>query len=466
MAATKLISLHMNKGLDMAATLEQRYDYVKNPDKTENEKLITSYGCDVKTVPAEFALSKKLYLDNTGKKTDGDIIAYQIRQSFKPGEVTPEEANRIGYETAMRFTKGEHAFVVCTHTDKPHIHNHVIFNSTNLKCNRKFDNFFFSGIALRRLSDIICLEHGLSVITPKKPSEREKYVYHHADTFRDELRLEIDKALGKRPKDFEELLGQLKSAGYEIKRGKHTAVRGKGAKRFIRFRSLGKGYSEQDIREKISCGNGEKSRAGLQKQDKEFDLLLNIQDIISKGKGPGYERWAKKYNIKNLAKVLVFLQENNIRSYEQLSELASGSSSEFNELNARIKSAEKRMDEISELRTHIINYAKTKSVYDDYNRSGRGSKFYEEHREEITKYLAAVEAFKKLGNKKLPTTKELNEEFQRLLQQKRKDYADYYDAKKKMQLYTTAKYDIDRILKYDEEKENERNARTEHSQAR
>ena len=124
------------------------------------------------------------------------------------------------------------------------------------------------------------------------------------------------------------------------------------------------------------------------------------------------------------------------------------------------------MDEISELRTHIINYAKTKSVYDDYNRSGRGSKFYEEHREEITKYLAAVEAFKKLGNKKLPTTKELNEEFQRLLQQKRKDYADYYDAKKKMQLYTTAKYDIDRILKYDEEKENERNARTEHSQAR
>ena len=174
MAATKLITMHQNKGKSVAQCLKDRTDYAKNKDKTNGGELVSSYECNVQTVDADFALSKEEYLKNTGRIIKGDIIAYQIRQSFKPGEITPEEANRIGYETAMRWTKGNHAFIVATHTDREHIHNHIIYNSTDLNCQRKFKDFFLCGLALQNVSDLVCLENGLSVIKPKKPSERDK----------------------------------------------------------------------------------------------------------------------------------------------------------------------------------------------------------------------------------------------------------------------------------------------------
>lgn len=174
MAATRLITMHQNKGKSVAKSLSDRTDYAKNGEKTENGQFISSYACQAESVDEEFMLSKREYERLTGRHSKGNIIAYQIRQSFKPGEITPEEANQVGYETAMRFTKGNHAFIVATHTDKAHIHNHIIFNSTSLDCTHKFRDFFFVGLALQRLSDIICLEHGLSVIEKKKPSERVK----------------------------------------------------------------------------------------------------------------------------------------------------------------------------------------------------------------------------------------------------------------------------------------------------
>ena len=175
MAATRLIPLHVNKGKTVARCLADRVDYSQNPEKTEDGKYISSYGCNPETADEEFLLSKRQYVQITGRESKKDVIAYQIRQSFKPGEVTPEEANQIGHELAMRFTKGAHAFIVATHTDQKHIHNHIIFNSTTLDCTRKFRDFYFSGIALRRISDLICLEHGLSVIKPKEYRDREKY---------------------------------------------------------------------------------------------------------------------------------------------------------------------------------------------------------------------------------------------------------------------------------------------------
>lgn len=174
MAATRLITMHQNKGKSVAKSLSDRTDCAKNGEKTENGQFISSYACQAESVDEEFMLSKREYERLTGRHPKGNIIAYQIRQSFKPGEITPEEANQVGYETAMRFTKGNHAFIVATHTDKAHIHNHIIFNSTSLDCTHKFRDFFFVGLALQRLSDIICLEHGLSVIEKKKPSERVK----------------------------------------------------------------------------------------------------------------------------------------------------------------------------------------------------------------------------------------------------------------------------------------------------
>ena len=188
MAATRLIALHINKGKTVAQCLADRTDYSENAAKTEDGKYISAYACDAKTCDEEFLLSKRQYEHITGRTQAHDVIAYQIRQSFKPGEITPEEANKVGYETAMRFTKGKHAFIVATHVDRAHIHNHIIFNSTTLDCTRKFRDFRLSGLALARLSDIVCLEHRLSVIIRKPYGERQKRTeYPEKKSQRDEI---------------------------------------------------------------------------------------------------------------------------------------------------------------------------------------------------------------------------------------------------------------------------------------
>ena len=220
MAATRLIALHINKGKTVGQCLADRTDYSQNAAKTNNGEFISSYECDAKTADEEFLLAKRQYQHITGRQQKHDVIAYQIRQSFKPGEITPEEANEVGRELAMRFLKGNHAFIVATHIDRKHIHNHIIFNSTSLDCSRKFNYFFLSGLAVQRLSDMICLEHGLSVITPKPYKERVKRtVYPKKRSQRDELCAAIDQALRQKPKDFDELIQLLNEMGYEFKDG-------------------------------------------------------------------------------------------------------------------------------------------------------------------------------------------------------------------------------------------------------
>ena len=235
LAATRLIPMRKNKGKSIGACLHNHTSYVQNPDKTEQGELVSSYQCSPLTVDEEFLLTKRLYEQTTGRSQKSDVIAYQVRQSFKPGEVTPEEANRIGYEFAERFLKGKHAFIVATHTDRAHIHNHIIYNSTALDGTRKFKNFWLSTFAVQRLSDLICLEHQLSTIEYKPYRERQKrIVYPPKESNRDRLCGIIDTILAEKPKDFEVFLQKLEQQGYEVKRGKHTAVKGKGQKRFIR----------------------------------------------------------------------------------------------------------------------------------------------------------------------------------------------------------------------------------------
>ena len=254
MAATRLIAMHQNKGRSIQKCLKDRTDYAQNPDKTEGGELVSSYKCDPKFVEEQFAESKKEYFQITGRSYQGDIIAYQIRQSFMPGEITPEEANKIGYETAMRWTKGEHAFIVATHVDKAHVHNHIIYNSTALSCDRKFRNFLFCGIALQKVSDIVCLENGFSVIKPRKPSERSRRTeYPSRKSFREDIREAIDVCMEQKPKDMDELRRLLKEMGFETKQGKYISVKGKNQKKFLRFRSLGAGYREEDL-EKVFSG--------------------------------------------------------------------------------------------------------------------------------------------------------------------------------------------------------------------
>ena len=324
MAATKLIAMHQNKGRSVMQCLKDRTDYAMNGDKTDEGKYISSYQCNPELVDLEFAQAKKEYLHKTWRQPKGDVIAYQICQSFKPGEITPEEANEVGYETGMRFTKGKHAFIVATHVDRAHIHNHIIFNSTNLECDRKFRDFWFSGIALQRLSDIICLEHGLSVIPKVKPSERQRRTkYPDRVSMRDVIREDILKCLDQKPADFEELLKLLQAEGYEIKRGKYTAVCGKEQKRFIRFRSLGEDFTEENLKKVIA---GEKEppkrnekipeRKEAKPEKRKFDLVVDIQEKMAQGKNGGYVRWAKKYNVKQFAESILFLQQHNIHDKE------------------------------------------------------------------------------------------------------------------------------------------------------
>ena len=205
-------------------------------------------GCDPYTVDEEFMLQKRQYYQTTGKKQHSDVIAYQIRQSFKPGEITAEEANRVGYELALRFTKGKYSFIVATHTDRAHIHNHIVFNSTSMDGTKKFKDFWRSGLALQKLSDLICLEHGLSVIEQKPYDEREKRTaFPKKTSARDAICQQIDEILARKPKDFPAFLDEMKKAGYEIKTGANVAVKSSGQKRFIRLSSLPDGYKEADI---------------------------------------------------------------------------------------------------------------------------------------------------------------------------------------------------------------------------
>lgn len=200
-----MIALHKNKGKSVAACLKSRTDYAQNPDKTQQGELVSSYECSPLTVDEEFMLSKRQYELMTGRRQKNDVIAYQIRQSFKPGEITAEEANKVGYELAMRFTKGKYAFIVATHTDREHIHNHIIYNSTALDSTRKFRDFLLSGLAVQRLSDLICLEHQLSVIEIKPYRERQKRtLYPPRESNRDKLCAVIDNILlNEKPADFE-----------------------------------------------------------------------------------------------------------------------------------------------------------------------------------------------------------------------------------------------------------------------
>ena len=460
LAATRLIALHKNKGKSVAACLKSRTDYAQNPDKTQQGELVSSYECSPLTVDEEFMLSKRQYEFATGRRQKSDVIAYQIRQSFKPGEITAEEANKVGYELAMRFTKGKYAFIVATHTDREHIHNHIIYNSTALDSTRKFRDFLLSGLAVQRLSDLICLEHQLSVIEIKPYRERQKRtLYPPKESNRDKLCSVIDGILlNEKPVDFEIFLQKLEQQGYEVKRGKHTSVKGARQKRFIRFRTLGTGYGEDEIKAVIA---GEAEHRPHQKQppkEQSFHLLVDIQAKLSEGKGEGYARWAKRYNLKEMSKTLIFLQENKIGSIEEMQERVNAATARYHELGDSIKAAEQRMAEIAVLRAHIVNYAKTRPVYDAYRKAGYSKKFLEEHREQITLHKAAKVAFDEASLKKLPKVKELDAEYSALLSQKKAAYPAYRKARDEMQELKKAQKNVE--LFFVEEKDPKEQSQT------
>lgn len=465
MAATRLIPVHVNKGKTIAQSLGDRTDYAKNPEKTDKGELVTGYQCDPMTVDEEFMLSKRQYEQITGRRQRHEVIAYQIRQSFKPGEITPEEANRLGQELALRFTKGKYAFIVATHTDRAHVHNHIVFNSTSIDGTRKFKNFWLSSIALQKVSDLVCLENGLSVITPKPYRERTKRTdYPRRVKNRDVLCEDIDAVLQKKPESFEAFLQELRALDYEIKYGKHISVKGKNQARFIRLSSLEEGYTEADLRAHFLGQQEHKPREKRNNHAtaRPFNLVIDIQSKLQ-NKGAGYQRWASVYNLKQMSKTLLFLRDHKIESMEQLDQLVQQQTAKRDALISSIQQSEKRLAEIGTLKKHIINYSKTRATYEEYRKAGYSKKFLEAHREEITIHKAAKAAFDELGVRKLPRVKDLSIEYAEVLAAKKQTYAEYRLAKNDAQELLIAQQNIASLYDAERKEEDQKRRKDEQS---
>lgn len=460
MATTRLIPLHTGKGRNFGKAIRNVIGYVSNPKKTHQGELVTGFGCNPETADGEFLLMKREYIAQTGRhRGKDDVIAYHLRQSFVPGEITPEEANRIGCELASRFTHGQHAYVVATHEDRRHVHSHIIISAVNLDCDRKFRNFWGSSKAIRRLSDTLCIQNGLSIIEQPKGHSKSynKWLDNEAKTSqRDGLREALDAALARQPKDFEELLTMLQTGGWEVKRGKRISLKGKGQERFKRLDSLGEDYSEAALRAIIA---GEKEHHPREKKTvqpmRQVNLLVDIQAKLQAGKGAGYERWAKVFNLKQMAQTLNYLSENNLMNIEDLTAKTDAAIARVHELQVTIRETEKRMAELHTLKGHIINYVKTREVYAAYRMAGYSKKFVAEHEQEIKLHQAAKEAFSALGTQKIPKVKEIQAEYDALREKKKQAYAAYHQAQDEMRQLLTVRANVERILGI-EEKEKER----------
>ena len=463
MATTCLIPLHRGRGRSVRTAISSIIDYAENPEKTDKGHFVSSYQCSPRFAEKEFLLAKKLYIQKTGRiRGADDVIAYHLRQSFVPGEITPEEANRLGRELAMRFTKGRNAFIVCTHTDRRHLHNHVIISAVNLECDRKFRNFWGSTKALRRLNDTLCIENGYSIVeNPQRHGKSyNKWLGDQAGiSHRDRICYLIDEALKQKPDSFDALLDLLRLAGYEIKGNPaNPSLRGGEQKRFVRMDTLGPGYSAAELKAVIA---GERQHSPKKRQAKApkpgkrtNQLLIDIQEKLAQGKGTGYANWAKKFNLKQMAQTVAYLQGHDLMDYTALSQRADAASAKYHELSDRIKMAETRMAEIAVLRTQIINYAKTLDTYVAYRKAGYSKKFKAEHETDILLHLAAKRYFDALGLKKLPTVKALNAEYVALLADKKEAYGGYRQAREEWKELLTAKANIDRILGMDAPEQN------------
>ncbi len=371
MAATRLMALHIVRDRTLAESLKERMDYTEDELKTEQKRYISTYGCDIETADEEFLLSHREYHANVRDIRKKEIIAYQIRQSFKPGEITPEKANEIGYELAMRFTKGDYAFTVCTHTDKEHIHNHIVFNAISMDGKKKFRNFYYSGIALRRISDILCFENGLSIIKPAPYAERKK-------------------------------------------KGRYSRT---------------KNYT-----------------------DKKLEFIKDIESKVLTGKGRGYVNWAKKFNAKQMAKTILFLQEHKISSYEELKAITDERSGKVRLLMDSMKAKEALLAENKKYQKAIADYGKTRKTFVAYKKSGYSKKFYAEHEAELLIYKAAEEVYKNAPGRKIPPMQELRDEYGRILAEKKAEFLEYAQIKKDMNEYLIAKKNLELLYQQEEEK--------------
>lgn len=438
-------------------SMQDRFDYGTNPEKTLDGALIRAYECDPMTADAEFLLAKEKYKAITGReqKRDADVLCYQIRQSFPPGELSHEAALEVGYELAMRWTKGKHAFFVVSHADRSHPHVHIYYNSTSLDCTRKYRDFLGSARALRRLSDRICIEHDLSVITAPKLHSQGKYPHYGAwlgdrrlPSQKERLRQIIDAVLAEGPADLNDFLRRMEAAGAIVLHGRSGAIsfRLSVHERPARWRSasLGEGYGPEDIRAVIA---GERPAPKGASSPARVSLIIDIQKRLAEGKGPGYERWAKIYNLKQMAAALQYLQEHGLTDYDALAASTDTVTERFHDVSERLRRTEDELSRTSDLIGAVVQYARTRPVFDGYKAAKYSKKYFAEHAEAIADYRAATAQMRALlDGEKLPKMDMLKEKRRRLTTEKKALYEEYRRAQRAMREAVTVKTNIDHLL--------------------
>ena len=426
MAATCIMSIHINKGKTARQCIGERLDYIMNPKKTDDGILVSTYACSPETAADEFMLFRQEYQQNTGRTQENAVIGYHVRQAFKPEEITPEEANEIGKELASRMTDNQFAYVVATHIDKHHIHNHIIICSTDLEGQHKYRDVKQSAKDLAQISDSLCREHGLSVI--QNPQDKtvtyDKWQGNQRRfTHRDELRMIIDAVLRMQPVSFDVLMQLLEDAGCRIKRGAHISIKPPEGERYIRLDTLGEEYKEATLSRSLTGDHVHIPKIPRGDYSKnQIKRLIDIEAKLRAGKGKGYQVWAERNNIDAKAQMVIFLKEHQIGSLEELNDQIQELTDQRNSLKASIREKQNRMKEINRQRQAIRDYSRTKVVYTQYRESGWSVKFYQEHRQEIENHKNAQAVYSSLGGK-MPTLKELTAEYDGLKEQKENDQA-------------------------------------------
>ena len=433
------------------STLSKALDYIENPDKTDGKMLISSFGCSYETADIEFGYTLSQALDK------GSNLAFHLIQSFAPGEVDYEKAHEIGKQLADAVTKGQHEYVVTTHIDKGHIHNHIIFCAVNFVDHHKYNSNKRSYYGIRNMSDKLCRENGLSVVVPGKGSKGKSYAEYQAEktgtSWKGKLKIAVD-ALIPQVSSFEELLTRLQAAGYEIKPGKYVSCRAPEQERFTRLKTLGADYTEEAIRERIA---GRRTKAAkAPREQRGVSLLIDIENSIKAAQSKGYEQWAKIHNLKQAAKTMNFLTEHKIEQYADLVSRIEEMAAESGQAADALKNAEKRLADMAVLIKNVSTYQKTKPVYDAYRKARNREKYRAGQEQAIILHEAAARSLKAAGIAKLPNLAALQSEYEALQAQKEALYADYGKLKKKVREYDIIKQNIDSILQADRQPEREK----------
>lgn len=437
MAVTKIEAIR--------GTLSKAIAYILNPEKTDEKLLVSSYGCASETAAREFEWTRKI-AEQKGMNPVR-IIARHVIQSFEIGEVTPELAHEIGKQFADEILGGKYEYVLTTHIDKDHVHNHLIFNAVDFVDYHAYKSYKRIYYDMREVSDRLCKENGLSVIPPsqnKGMSYKEYTEAKRGTSWKQKLKQTIDR-LVITAKDYDDFLRLMQEAGYEIKTGKYISFRAEGQERFTRSKTIGENYTEERIKERIAGRTPRRSQR--QATPKGISLIGDIQERIRLIDSKGYEHKAKLTILKEAARTLNYLTENNLLQYDDLEKKVEDVHSSYDRTGKELKGVEARLREVQPLIKNISNYQRLKPVYDAFQKAKDKPSFKAKHEAELVIFEAARSTLLAMqGDEKLPSLKTLQAEQQRLLDEQQRLYDERAKLKKEVKQIETIKSNVDTFL--------------------